>query len=577
MQETLHSCRRLLSVEEELLSAATNLALTVLRLTSTVTIFAYDSANPSPMVIHGNRECRKELERIIFTRNKAMQDALFAILIYDVEAQSCIQKFRDCSDAPDLDFTDENTKREKVQYKVKERPRMIYLDLVRQHIVEFLGECFRVDDGCMYSFIDRYSVAKIRGDTTLSLMFLHALLQSRVNNQFRDRLSDLLLEHEVLKPSKAGEKLVDEYMLDHAFVEYGLHGDHAGAGGLRLLVLTNLAYYVSSSTFDNDVEERLQRLKFDKKDKDGNSVLLTMAELQQACATANYLHQLSQGSFTNSGSFTSLQKLKYADVLRLCLDHTNQMVGIQRHKTPRETRPYNSSLTKVSESFLCRKLGTASRIFSIFRRLCRDDIGRVPLQTRDDCTAVALHKFYALKAKIESVGEFQFHEKLSSHCYVLDEDLHPARALIVWADNGDEGWIFLLNFNQQRWANDYRMLNQGDIAKQSDKVDGLVTLIGDKKFSLKDIETLDFHENHDLQMVRAVVFAAVLPPAHFRDLAFMILILSSPFFAQVIVFKSKGQLTIRFGCAIAHEMWRCVVKIFKPHSRLLTPNPTRFS
>jgi hypothetical protein len=111
-------------------------------------------------------------------------------------------------------------------------------------------------------------------------------------------------------------------------------------------ILTNHAYYVSVDSYDEDINK--------------------------------IIHDLSIDSLP---MFLNLQRREYADVTKIVRDRADQMFSIERFVQVPNVRLRSTSLPKVVEIFVARRLGVTGNLLWHMQRMCRNDMNQtIPLR-----------------------------------------------------------------------------------------------------------------------------------------------------------------------------------------------------
>jgi len=383
--DPMHACRRLSVHEEKLMGAATALAFKLVAACQTVTLFPAGSmsgggkgsssddsgsgsglggeSEESQFMVRANIEVRARALQELMLRNKPLYVmALFNFLLYDLENmpdRNDEEEETDEADEDDEGAEDEDEEEEGLEGvegksdgsgsasssdsstdPLSLRPR----DRMRIHILWLLASLFHVSPSLQRDFLHQYQSALITLDLGLRPTLLHSLLAAQQQLIARDKMYQHLIRTQQLDG--------DEFIVDHAVVEWASSNNQSAGGlgfaavaaavtgsakeaaGMRMLILTNRAYYLSGS--------------------------------------------LTPGA-EGWGWLDSLQLVKrsYADLHSLRRTYGGQGFQLSRYaeRSNKRLSAPTPHLELVHEAFVLHQLGLADRILSVFSRSRRDDFG----------------------------------------------------------------------------------------------------------------------------------------------------------------------------------------------------------
>jgi len=216
-----------------------------------------------------------------------------------------------------VDTPDDEQKKEDALFDVLTEQPGHWRDMMRLAVKQILGKLCSFDHEYKYHFIAEFNRAVVQAELGLRPSFQFVLQDSELR-LFRVKLELEMLARKVFRED-------GEVIVEHGFV------DHQQVGRVKLLVLTNYAYYLSTRTYDQHYDPQE----------------------------------------TDMSQFTSLERFEYDRIVRIHRGLGGQLFAIESAASA------TSKLHDVSiDVFINRTLGVSEKLMQVFSRKCLDDLSQ---------------------------------------------------------------------------------------------------------------------------------------------------------------------------------------------------------
>jgi hypothetical protein len=339
---------------------------------------------------------------------------------------------------------------------------------------------FFQDAGFKYRFLTRFSAALTLRDISLRPSFVRTVVRMERDLRLQGLLFKVLLGDTACHPPKrnsnstdgsSGGTMLDESVLDHAFLQHANRSTSEPDDGLRLLVITNVAFYLSIKTFDYDQVYRIKAAAW--------NVPSTYDYMEESAsgtsdASENESKQRRRGKLLDCMAELKLvapfKRFLFSDINAMYLDSTKQMFGVERFRKSSRTRLTKAHVSKVLDVFVHPHLGVAQRLLAALSSSYRDDLNQ-PLPVLD--TDFTLHAAAAVFKRVMTSGNARFRPgplgrykskvRLASFCQVLRGGKRRAclnstveyagyvGTLLLWMQDGAKNYLVTADYNMQAW------------------------------------------------------------------------------------------------------------------------------
>lgn len=300
-----------------------------------------------------------------------------------------------------------------------------YRDMMRVYATHLLAHFVHVDPSFRYKFFNDFCVASIKAERSLRASLVQRVLGLTAQLRFSAKLEPILRSSEVLHK--------DEVVVAMQFVEHsiGMNADKTEGvdfEGVKLLILTNKSYLISSKSYPWDTELDI----------------------------LNYVNTPAKML-----AFASFERRDYVDIIRLYRDSSGQVMGIHSFTQSRRERiianqhhPPGTVLNMPREThiFLHRGQGVVDHMLTEIAKRTRDDANRIHQIASDDFSPLGVTEL--MRVLLSDMTRATV--KLMTYVYVVKRDASIVPRLLLWLGSGKSQYIVVTSYSLHHWRPEYK-------------------------------------------------------------------------------------------------------------------------